>query len=60
MKFFLQGAPLSHLSFGPLHFGTSSTKTIVLRNNGPLACDWVCVLLLNAAGTEVVSNVIKS
>lgn len=56
----LQGAPLSCLSFGPVRFGTSSTKTVVLSNSGPLACDWVCVLQLSLAGTEVVSDVIKS
>ncbi|XP_056883896.1 cilia- and flagella-associated protein 47-like [Takifugu flavidus] len=57
--FDLQGAPLSHLSFGPLHFGTSSTKNVVLRNSGPLACDWLCVLQLNAAGTEVGTDLQK-
>lgn len=43
-----------------MRFGTSSTKTVVLSNSGPLACDWVCVLQLSPAGTEVVSKVIKT
>lgn len=54
--FYLQGAPLSCLCFGPVYFGTSSVEKVVLRNNGPQACDWVCLLQHNAAGTEAVSD----
>ncbi|XP_059183828.1 cilia- and flagella-associated protein 47-like [Centropristis striata] len=48
-----QGAPLSCLWFGPVYFGTSRMKEVVLRNNAPQACNWVCLLQDTAAGTEV-------
>lgn len=52
----LQGAPLSCLWFGPAYFGTSRVENVVLRNNAPQACDWVCLLQDTAAETEVVSD----
>lgn len=51
----VQGAPLSCLWFGPVYLGTSRLQNVVLRNNAPQACDWVCLLQDTAAGTEVVS-----
>nr|XP_008283638.1 PREDICTED: uncharacterized protein CXorf22 homolog [Stegastes partitus] len=58
--FDLQGAPLSCLWFGPAYFGTSCVKNVVLRNNAPQACDWVCLLQGTAAGTEAGTNIQKS
>lgn len=55
----LQGAPLSCLWFGPVYFGTSRLENVVLRNNAPQACDWVCLLQDTAAGTEVVSKALR-
>ncbi|KAJ0041737.1 hypothetical protein NL108_007543, partial [Boleophthalmus pectinirostris] len=52
MIFDLQGVPLSCLWFGPAYFGTSCEKTVVLRNNGPQACDWIYVLQASVSGTE--------
>ncbi|XP_031708292.1 cilia- and flagella-associated protein 47 [Anarrhichthys ocellatus] len=54
-----QGAPLSHLLFGPVYFGTSSVENVVLRNNSPRACDWVCLLQDTAAGTEAGVDLLK-
>ncbi|XP_067349403.1 cilia and flagella-associated protein 47-like isoform X2 [Channa argus] len=56
----LQEAPLSCLWFGPVYFGTSCMANVVLRNNSPQACDWVCVLQDTAAGTEVAADLQKS
>ncbi|XP_070711754.1 cilia- and flagella-associated protein 47-like [Pempheris klunzingeri] len=56
----LQGAPLSCLWFGPVYFGTSRVENVVLRNNAPQACDWVCLLQDTAAGTEVGTDLQKS
>lgn len=50
---------MSCLWFGPVYFGTSSVENVVLRNNAPQACDWVCVLQDTAAGTEVVSDTLR-
>ncbi|XP_027147601.1 cilia- and flagella-associated protein 47 isoform X2 [Larimichthys crocea] len=50
--FDLQGAPLSCLWFGPVYFGTSCVENVVLQNNAPQACDWVCLLQETTAGTE--------
>uniref|UniRef100_A0AAQ5ZD21 Calponin-homology (CH) domain-containing protein n=1 Tax=Amphiprion ocellaris TaxID=80972 RepID=A0AAQ5ZD21_AMPOC len=58
--FDLQGSPLSCLWFGPAYFGTSCVKNVVLKNNAPEACDWVCLLQETAAGTEVGTNMQKS
>ncbi|KAM9334135.1 cilia and flagella-associated protein 47-like [Symphorus nematophorus] len=58
--FDLQGAPLSCLWFGPVYFGTSHVETVVLRNNAPQACDWVCLLQDTAAGTEVGTDLQRS
>ncbi|XP_074483047.1 cilia and flagella-associated protein 47-like isoform X1 [Sebastes fasciatus] len=58
--FDLQGAPLSCLWFGPVYFGTSRLENVVLRNNAPQACDWVCLLQDTAAGTEVGTDLQKS
>ncbi|XP_034533198.1 cilia- and flagella-associated protein 47-like isoform X2 [Notolabrus celidotus] len=58
--FDMQGAPLSCLWFGPLYFGTSCVENIVLRNNAPQACDWVCLLQRTAAGTEAGIDLQKS
>ncbi|XP_070786864.1 cilia- and flagella-associated protein 47-like [Enoplosus armatus] len=58
--FDLQGAPLSCLWFGPVYFGTSRVENVVLRNNAPQACDWVCLLQDTAAGTEVGTDLQKS
>ncbi|KAM8722646.1 cilia- and flagella-associated protein 47-like isoform 1-T1 [Acanthopagrus schlegelii] len=58
--FDLQGAPLSCLWFGPVYFGTSSVEKVILRNNAPHACDWVCVLQDTAAGTEVGTDLQKT
>ncbi|XP_061554921.1 cilia- and flagella-associated protein 47-like [Phycodurus eques] len=55
-----QGAPLSRLFFGPVYFGTSRVERVVLANNGPQACDWVCLLQGSAAGTETGANLDKS
>ncbi|XP_039998194.1 cilia- and flagella-associated protein 47-like [Xiphias gladius] len=58
--FDLQGAPLSCLWFGPVYLGTSRLQNVVLRNNAPQACDWVCLLQDTAAGTEVGTDLRKS
>ncbi|XP_047432995.1 cilia and flagella-associated protein 47-like isoform X3 [Mugil cephalus] len=58
--FDLQGNPLSCLWFGPVYFGTSCVESVVLRNNSPQACDWVCQLQDSVAGTEVGSNLQKT
>ncbi|XP_044044267.1 cilia- and flagella-associated protein 47-like isoform X3 [Siniperca chuatsi] len=58
--FDLQGAPLSCLWFGPVYFGTSRVENVVLRNNAPQECDWVCLLQETAAGTEVGTDLQKS
>ncbi|XP_045909360.1 cilia- and flagella-associated protein 47-like isoform X3 [Micropterus dolomieu] len=58
--FDLQGAPLSCLWFGPAYFGTSRVENVVLRNNAPQACDWVCLLQDTAAETEVGTDLQKS
>ncbi|XP_054479802.1 cilia- and flagella-associated protein 47-like [Anoplopoma fimbria] len=58
--FDLQGAPLSCLWFGPVYFGTSCVENVVLRNNAPRACDWVCLLQDTAAGTEAGVDLQKS
>ncbi|XP_030010449.1 cilia- and flagella-associated protein 47-like [Sphaeramia orbicularis] len=58
--FDLQGSPLSSLWFGPVYFGTSRVENIVLRNNSPQPCDWVCVFQEAAAGTEVGTNLQNS
>ncbi|XP_077399924.1 cilia- and flagella-associated protein 47-like isoform X1 [Vanacampus margaritifer] len=55
-----QGAPLSCLCFGPVYFGTSRVERVVLKNNGPQACDWVCLLAGSAAGAESGANLDKS
>ncbi|XP_028326986.1 cilia- and flagella-associated protein 47-like isoform X3 [Gouania willdenowi] len=57
--FDLQGTPLSSVWFGPLYFGTSCVKEVVLKNSSPQSCDWVC-LLQDAAGTEVGTDLQKS
>ncbi|XP_077958392.1 cilia- and flagella-associated protein 47-like isoform X2 [Gasterosteus aculeatus] len=56
----MQDAPLSCLWFGPLYFGTSSVKKVVLRNKSPRACDWVGLLQDTAAGTEAGVDLQKS
>nr|XP_019960026.1 PREDICTED: cilia- and flagella-associated protein 47 isoform X1 [Paralichthys olivaceus] len=56
----LKGDSLACLRFGPVYFGTSCVKNVVLRNNGPQACDWVCLLQDSAAGTELGTNLRKS
>ncbi|XP_015233239.1 PREDICTED: cilia- and flagella-associated protein 47 [Cyprinodon variegatus] len=56
----LQGSPLSFLCFGPVYFGTSCVQNVLLRNNAPLACDWVCLLQDNPAGTEAGTDFLKS
>ncbi|XP_055360929.1 cilia- and flagella-associated protein 47-like isoform X3 [Betta splendens] len=55
-----QGAQLSCLWFGPVYFGTSRIKYVILRNNAPRASEWVSVLQNNAAGTEVGIDLQKS
>ncbi|XP_061833957.1 cilia- and flagella-associated protein 47-like [Nerophis lumbriciformis] len=55
-----QGVSLSCLWFGPAYFGTSCVERVVLNNNGPDACDWVCLLKESAAGTENGENLDKS
>ncbi|XP_032362158.1 cilia- and flagella-associated protein 47 isoform X1 [Etheostoma spectabile] len=57
--FDLQGAPLSCLWFGPVYLGTSRVENVVLRNNAPQACNWVCLLQDTAAGTEVGTDLQK-
>ncbi|KAM6945797.1 cilia and flagella-associated protein 47-like [Aplochiton taeniatus] len=47
------GAPLSCIQLGPTYFGTSQVRQLVLRNNGPQACDWVVLLQEHAPGTEL-------
>ncbi|KAM3857125.1 cilia and flagella-associated protein 47-like [Diretmus argenteus] len=56
----LQESPLSCLWFGPVYFGTSRIENVVLRNNGPQACDWVSLLQDSAAGTEAGTDLLKS
>ncbi|XP_058470520.1 cilia- and flagella-associated protein 47-like [Solea solea] len=58
--FDMKGDPLSCLWFGPLYFGTSRVETVVLKNNGPQVCDWICLLQDSAAGTEVGLDLQKS
>ncbi|XP_044200977.1 cilia- and flagella-associated protein 47-like isoform X2 [Thunnus albacares] len=58
--FDLQGTPLSCLWFGPVYLGTSHVKSVVLQNNAPRACDWICMLQDTAAGTEVGTDLQKS
>nr|XP_057907492.1 cilia and flagella-associated protein 47-like isoform X2 [Doryrhamphus excisus] len=55
-----KGVSLSCLWFGPVYFGTSRVERVVLNNNGPDACDWVCLLKSSAAGTELGGNLDKS
>ncbi|KAJ4924235.1 hypothetical protein JOQ06_000475, partial [Pogonophryne albipinna] len=55
-----KGNPLSCLWFGPVYFGTSHVENVVLRNNAPEACDWVCLLQDTAAGIEVGTDLQKS
>ncbi|XP_061692741.1 cilia and flagella-associated protein 47-like isoform X2 [Syngnathoides biaculeatus] len=55
-----QGGPLSRLFFGPVYFGTSRVERVVLTNNGPQACDWICLPQGSAAGTETGANLDKS
>ncbi|XP_054654983.1 cilia and flagella-associated protein 47-like [Dunckerocampus dactyliophorus] len=55
-----KGVSLSCLWFGPVYFGTSRVEHVVLNNNGPDACDWVCLLKGSAAGTELGGNLDKS
>ncbi|XP_069579420.1 cilia- and flagella-associated protein 47-like [Brachyistius frenatus] len=55
-----QGTPLSCLRFGPIYFRTSCVKNVVLRNNSPRQCDWVCLLQDTAAGTEVGTDLQRS
>ncbi|XP_020565099.1 cilia- and flagella-associated protein 47 isoform X2 [Oryzias latipes] len=56
----LQGRPLPCLEFGCVYFGTSHVKEAVLRNRGPAACDWVCLLQETAAGTELGTDLQRS
>ncbi|XP_026157201.1 cilia- and flagella-associated protein 47-like isoform X2 [Mastacembelus armatus] len=58
--FDLQGAPVSCLWFGPLYFGTSRIKNVVLSNNSPQTCDWVCLVQDTAAGTELGTDLQRS
>ncbi|KAK7893462.1 hypothetical protein WMY93_022614 [Mugilogobius chulae] len=58
--FDLKGVPLSCLWFGPAYFGTSCVETIVLRNNSPHACEWVCVLQTSVLGTEMGTDLQRS
>ncbi|CAJ1087521.1 cilia- and flagella-associated protein 47-like isoform X1 [Xyrichtys novacula] len=58
--FDMQGAPLSCLWFGPAYYGTSRIESVVLKNNAPQACDWVCLLQKAAAGTEVGTDFQKA
>lgn len=34
-------------------------EKVILRNNAPQACDWVCLLQDTAAGTEAVSDAFR-
>ncbi|CAB1422247.1 unnamed protein product [Pleuronectes platessa] len=56
----LKGDSLSCLRFGPLYYGTSCVKNVFLRNDGPQACDWICLIQDTAAGTEVGTDLRKS
>ncbi|XP_043966172.1 cilia- and flagella-associated protein 47-like isoform X2 [Gambusia affinis] len=56
----MQGSPLSCLRFGPVYFGASSEQKVVLRNNGPIPCDWVSLLLDKAVGIEGGTDLQKS
>ncbi|KAM8903182.1 cilia- and flagella-associated protein 47-like [Spinachia spinachia] len=56
----MQDASLSSLWFGPLYFGTSRVKNVILRNRSPQACDWVGLLQDTAAGTEAGVDLQKS
>lgn len=58
--FDVQGDPLSCLWFGPVYFGTSHVQNVVLKNNAPQACNWVCLLQDTAAGTEIGTDLRKS
>ncbi|XP_037829859.1 cilia- and flagella-associated protein 47-like [Kryptolebias marmoratus] len=49
----LKGYPLTCLWFGPIYFGTFHVKKVVVRNNAPQVCDWVCLQQENVAGTEM-------
>ncbi|KAK5847639.1 hypothetical protein PBY51_016749 [Eleginops maclovinus] len=55
-----KGNPLSCLWFGPVYFGTFHAENVVLRNNAPEPCDWVCLLQDTAAGIEVGTDIQKS
>ncbi|XP_046887323.1 cilia- and flagella-associated protein 47-like [Hypomesus transpacificus] len=55
-----EGRPLSCLRFGSLYFGTAAVETLVVRNSGPQACHWVVVLLEDAPGTELGTDIQKS
>ncbi|XP_054915148.1 cilia- and flagella-associated protein 47-like [Poeciliopsis prolifica] len=48
----MQGSPISCLWFGPVYFGASSEQKVVLKNNAPISCDWICLLMDKAAGVE--------
>ncbi|XP_041834411.1 cilia- and flagella-associated protein 47-like [Melanotaenia boesemani] len=56
----LKGTPLSCLWFGPVYFGTSSVQEVVVRNSAPQACDWVCFVQEDAAGTEMGADLQRS
>ncbi|XP_029113625.1 cilia- and flagella-associated protein 47-like isoform X2 [Scleropages formosus] len=51
---------LTCLRFGPAYFGTSRVERIILRNKGPEACDWVALLLDDAPGTEMGTDLWRS
>uniref|UniRef100_A0A087XDJ3 Cilia- and flagella-associated protein 47 domain-containing protein n=1 Tax=Poecilia formosa TaxID=48698 RepID=A0A087XDJ3_POEFO len=56
----VQGFPLPCLWFGPVYFGAFSEKKVLLRNNSPISCDWVCLLMDKTAGIEAGTDLQKS
>ncbi|KAM9328460.1 cilia- and flagella-associated protein 47-like [Pholidichthys leucotaenia] len=58
--FDMKGTPVSCLRFGPIYFGTSHMEKVILRNNAPQPCDWVCLLQDTVAGTELGTDLQKS
>ncbi|KAM9388279.1 cilia- and flagella-associated protein 47 [Phaethornis superciliosus] len=54
------GNVLECINFGPVYFGSSKTKQILLYNESPECMDWVAVLEDDAVGGEMGTDLQKS
>ncbi|XP_063160761.1 cilia- and flagella-associated protein 47 [Candoia aspera] len=58
------GAPHSNtiqcVNFGCVYFGTSKMEEVILHNKSPEPMDWVAILLDNAVGGEMGTDIRKS